>query len=113
VQSARLRLSDGRQITSSVAIVPAQLGGPTGFYYQVVRGPSPIPVSLAELDVNGRVLRMVKLNRFVGTFTSHWRSKSPRAEAEAKVRPDTSRTYSPGRSGGPANHTHTPSSTVC
>lgn len=66
VQSVRLRMSNGRQITSPVATVPAQLGGPTGFYYQVVRGPTPIPVSLAELDMNGRVLRMVKLHRFAG-----------------------------------------------
>jgi len=65
-QSVRLRMSNGRQIISPVAIVPAQLGGPIGFYYQVVRGPTPIPVSLAELDTNGRVLRVVKLHRFVG-----------------------------------------------
>lgn len=66
VRSARLRMSDGRQITSRVAFVPARLGGPTGFYYQVVRGPSPIPVSLAELDAHGKVLRALKLHRFVG-----------------------------------------------
>ena len=66
VQSVRLRMSNGPQITSPVAIVPAQLGGPIGFYYQVVRGPTPIPVSLAELDTNGRVLRVLKLHRFVG-----------------------------------------------
>lgn len=29
--------------------------------YQVVRGPSPIPVSLTELDAHGRALRVVKL----------------------------------------------------
>jgi hypothetical protein len=59
----RLRLSDGRQVSSPVAYVPARLGGPAGFYYQAVRGPSPIPVSLAELDAHGRVLRTVKLPR--------------------------------------------------
>jgi hypothetical protein len=59
----RLRLSDGRQITSRVALVPASLGGPAGFYYQAVRGPSPIPVSLTELDAHNRALRTVKLNR--------------------------------------------------
>ena len=60
-RSVRLNLSDGRQIASRVAIVPAKLGGPAGFYYQVVRGPSPVPVSLTEVDVHGRALRTVKL----------------------------------------------------
>jgi hypothetical protein len=62
-RSVRLSFSDGRQITSRVAIVPAKLGGPAGFYYQVVRGPSPIPVSLTEVDAHGRALRTVKLPR--------------------------------------------------
>jgi hypothetical protein len=57
----RLVLSDGRRITSSVALVPASLGGPIGFYYQAVRGPTPIPVELTELDRRGRVLRSVRL----------------------------------------------------
>jgi hypothetical protein len=64
-RSVRLRLSDGRQITSRIAIVPATLGGPVGLYYQVVRGPSPIPVSLTELDAHGRTLRTHKLPRIV------------------------------------------------
>jgi hypothetical protein len=59
----RLNLSDGRQIASRVAIVPAKLGGPAGFYYQVVRGPAPIPVSLTEVDAHGKALRTVKLPR--------------------------------------------------
>jgi hypothetical protein len=60
----RLRLSDGRQITSPVTIVPAGRGGSAdGVYYQVVRGPSPIPVSLAELDGDGRTLRVLRLPR--------------------------------------------------
>jgi hypothetical protein len=62
-RTVRLRLSDGRQITSRVALVPARLGGPTGFYYQVVRGPPPVPVALIELDAHSRVLRTVKLPR--------------------------------------------------
>ncbi len=62
-RTVRLRLSDGRQITSRVALVPAKLGGPAGFYYQVVRGPSPIPVALIEVDAHGRVLRTVRLPR--------------------------------------------------
>jgi hypothetical protein len=66
VRSVRLRLSNGQQITSRVAIVPPKLGGPAGFYYQAVRGPTPIPVSLTELDAHGRPLHVLKLSRFVG-----------------------------------------------
>ncbi len=39
----RLTLSDGRQVTSGVSHIPAKLGGPSGVYYQAVRGPSPTP----------------------------------------------------------------------
>jgi hypothetical protein len=63
VRGVRLRLSDGRLLASPVAIVPAKLGGPAGFYYQVVRGPSPVPVSLTEVDAHDRTLRIVKLPR--------------------------------------------------
>ena len=62
-RTVRLNLSDGRQISSRVAIIPANLGGPAGFYYQVVRGPSPTPVTLTELDAHGNVLRTVRLPR--------------------------------------------------
>jgi hypothetical protein len=62
-RTVRLHLSDGRQITSPVAHVPARLGGPAGFYYQVVRGPSPVPVSLTEVDARGTALRNVNLPR--------------------------------------------------
>jgi hypothetical protein len=57
----RLRLSDGREITSPVAQVPSSLGGPAGFYYQVLREGSASPVSLTELDAAGKVLRVLKL----------------------------------------------------
>ena len=57
----RLKLSDGRRVVSSVATVPAHLGGPIGIYFQAVRGPSPIPVALTELDARGRPLRTVAL----------------------------------------------------
>jgi hypothetical protein len=60
-RAVRLHLSTGRQITTRVAIVPAKLGGPAGFYYQVVPGPLPIPVTLTELDAHGTVLRSVRL----------------------------------------------------
>ena len=58
-----LRLSDGREIGSHIAIVPVKLGGPAGFYYQVVRGPTPIPVTLTEVDAHGNVLRTIRLPR--------------------------------------------------
>jgi hypothetical protein len=60
-RSVRLLLSDKRTITSRAIRVPARLGGPAGLYYQVVRGPSPIPVSLTELDANGNHLTVLKL----------------------------------------------------
>jgi hypothetical protein len=72
----RLGLSDGRQLISRVAVLPARLGGPAGFYYQAVRGPSPIPVSITELDARGRPLRTLALEPQKGcvrgkpTFTS-------------------------------------------
>jgi hypothetical protein len=61
-----LRMSNGTQITSRPVLVPRRLGGPDAFYYQAVRGPSPIPVSLVERDAQGRTLRVVKLQRIVG-----------------------------------------------
>ncbi len=64
-RSVRLRLSSGRQITTPVLLVPKRLGGPAGYYYQVVRGPSPIPVSLTELNAQGRAVRTVRLPRIV------------------------------------------------
>jgi hypothetical protein len=60
-RSVRLLLSDGRTITSPAIRVPARLGGPAGLYYQAVRGPAPIPVSLIELDAQGRTLTVLKL----------------------------------------------------
>lgn len=59
--SVRLLLSDGATVTSPAIRVPARLGGPAGLYYQVVRGPSPIPVSLTELDAQGGTLAVLKL----------------------------------------------------
>jgi hypothetical protein len=60
-RSVRLLLSNQRTVTSPTVRVPRRLGGPAGFYYQVVRGPSPIPVSLTELDAQGNTLTVLKL----------------------------------------------------
>lgn len=62
-RTVRLRLSNGRAIVSRVAVIPAHMGGPVGVYYQTVRGPSPIPVSLIELDAHGKALHTIELNR--------------------------------------------------
>ncbi len=61
----RLLLSDGRTIASPAIAIPARYGGPAGLYYQVVRGPAPIPVSLTELDRRGHALRTDRLPRIV------------------------------------------------
>jgi hypothetical protein len=60
-RSVRLLLSDGRSMTTRALDAPAGFGARAGLYFQVVRGPSPIPRSLAELDAHGRVLRSVAL----------------------------------------------------
>lgn len=60
-RSVRLLLSNGDTITSPAIRVPARLGGPAGLYYQVVRGPAPIPVSLTELDAQGSTLTVLTL----------------------------------------------------
>lgn len=57
----RLLLSDGKRIDSAVVKVPPRFGGPVGVYFQIVRGPAPYPVSLTELDAQGRTLRSVRL----------------------------------------------------
>ncbi len=59
----RMRLSNGKQISSRPVIVPARLGGPIALYYQVTRGPTPVPVSLTEIGVHGTKLRTLKLPR--------------------------------------------------
>ncbi len=64
-RSVILRLSNGRRIRSDAVLLPKRLGGPAGLYYQVVHGPSPIPVSLTELDAHGHRLRSESLPRVV------------------------------------------------
>ncbi len=61
-----LHMSDNRQIVSRPVLVPRRLGGPAALYYQAVRGPSPIPVSLTERDAHGNPLRVLELHRIVG-----------------------------------------------
>ncbi len=61
-----LRMSNGTQVVSRPMLVPRRLGGPDAFYYQAVRGPSPVPVSLTERDAQGRTLQVLKLRRIVG-----------------------------------------------
>ena len=68
-RSVRLLLSNNRTITSPAVRVPARLGGPAGYYYQAVRGPSPIPVSLTELDAHGNQLTVLKLPAVVECAT--------------------------------------------
>ncbi|HXP37880.1 MAG TPA: hypothetical protein VN817_08950 [Solirubrobacteraceae bacterium] len=52
----RLRLADGRTLTSRVTRIPARDGGPLGVYFQAVAASEPRPVSLIELDAHGRKL---------------------------------------------------------
>lgn len=61
-----LRMSNGTQVVSRPVFVPRRLGGPDAFYYQAVRGPSSVPVSLTERDAHGHKLRVLKLRRIVG-----------------------------------------------
>jgi hypothetical protein len=61
--SVRLMLGDGRRVTSSVMALPRQYGGPRALYYQTVRGPKPIPVSVTELGLRGEVLATVSAYR--------------------------------------------------
>jgi hypothetical protein len=63
-RAARLLLSDGRELTSRLIRAP-KLGGRRGYYFQIVRGPTPIAKSLTELSADGGALRVVKLPRVV------------------------------------------------
>lgn len=67
-QKVRLELTEGKQITSSVVRAPATLGGgrsEDGLYFQVVRGPRPVPLRLVELNASGKTLKALKLQRVV------------------------------------------------
>ncbi len=62
VRRVVLVLSDGQQMGTPVAHVPARLGGPFGFYYTQLRTRKPIPVSLREIGAGGQVLRTRRLH---------------------------------------------------
>ncbi len=61
----RLDLSNHRQVTSPAIQVPRELGGPSTIYYQALRGPSPIPISLTEVDRQGRDVGTMRVPRVV------------------------------------------------
>jgi len=63
VRTVRLLLSNGQTISSRVVRIPKRYGGPGGIYLQAVRGYSPYPVSLTELDRNGHVVAIKKLGK--------------------------------------------------
>jgi len=63
-RTARLLLSNGRTISSHLIRAP-RLDARLGYYFQIVRGPTPIPTSLTELGADGEALRVVKLPRVV------------------------------------------------
>jgi hypothetical protein len=62
VRTVRLLLSNGQAISSRVVRIPPRYGGPRGLYLQAVRGYSPHPVSITELDRNGHVVAVRKLD---------------------------------------------------
>jgi hypothetical protein len=61
VRRARVRFNDGRTVTVSVIEIPAKDGGPAGVFIDAFRGYERYPVSLKELDRDGRVLQTVGL----------------------------------------------------
>jgi hypothetical protein len=63
VRRARVRFSDGRTLTISVIQVPAKDGGPAGVVIDAFRGYNPYPVSVQELNRDGRILRTVSLRQ--------------------------------------------------
>jgi hypothetical protein len=64
VWTVRLRLGNGRTLTSKVVRVAPGEGGPGGVYVQSLRPRTPHAMSLTELDREGKVVRVVKLAPF-------------------------------------------------
>lgn len=63
VRRVRVRFSNGRTVTASVAQIPTKEGGPAGLFIDAFRGYHPYPVSAQELDRKGKVLRTLSLNQ--------------------------------------------------
>jgi hypothetical protein len=82
----RLNLSNQRQVTSPTISIPRSLGGPANIYYQALRGPSPIPVSLTELDAQGHVLGVMQSQRVVECTPKLVHYNPARARTLTKVR---------------------------
>ncbi len=64
VARVRLTLSNGRMVVSPL-IAPPRSSGASRIYFQIVRGPAPVPVSLAALAADGHALSTVRLARVV------------------------------------------------
>jgi hypothetical protein len=62
----RLLLSDGRTITSPVYSVPHGGSRTSGFFFQILRGPKPVPVSITISDRRGRGSATARFPRIVG-----------------------------------------------
>jgi hypothetical protein len=63
VRRVRVWFSNGRTVTVSIVQVPARDGGPAGVFIDAFRGYRPYPISVRELNRDGRVLRTVGLRR--------------------------------------------------
>jgi hypothetical protein len=61
VSTVRMRLSNGKVLTSAVVRIRPSDGGPAGVYVQAVRPHDAYPVLLTELDRHGHVVRVVPL----------------------------------------------------
>jgi len=63
--AVRLTLTDGQTVSSPVMVVPRQRGASAKLYYQAVRGPSPMPASVTELDARGRPLKTMAVSHVI------------------------------------------------
>lgn len=64
VRRMRLKLANGRAISSSVTLVRIRAGESVSAYYQALRTSAPMPVSLTELDGSGRVLGVLRFHDY-------------------------------------------------
>lgn len=61
IHQVRVHLSDDRTLIVPILYIPAKDGGPAGVFIRAYDVHAPYPVSLQELNANGRVLRTVNL----------------------------------------------------